>query len=377
MIIRKLNKSDASEHEKLASLAFIFKAEPETAELPCEYMLGAFDGEKLIADMEIEKRYNNYCGDVLSCLAAGGVASRPETRNRGAVRALFEELFKNSDEDISILYPFSESYYRKFGYEPAGFGLEVTAPFSALSAVEKSRGAELFEGENSVEMLGLYNKSVKPYELSFTRTDLLSFECEPYKNAAYTYIFRNADGNAEAYATFTADRSTSVISVRELNFLNKEGLLGILGFLRAYEGNFKTVRFEKLPLGSPVLNFLNDKCEIKLSSLGAVRILNVMSVLKKHGYPNESGTFVIQCRDTIEKNNAVFSVEYSGENVKIEKSENAAADLILDPCAFSKILLCGTTASELEYMNGVEICGNIESLLKAFPKKTVFFNDSF
>lgn len=376
MIIRRLNKSDAAEHEKLASLAFIFRAEPETAELPCEYMLGAFDGEKLIADMEIEKRYNNYGGDVLSCLAVGGVASRPETRNRGAVRALFEELFIRSDEDISILYPFSETYYRKFGYEPAGFGIEVTAPFSALSAVEKSRGAELFEGENPVEMLCFYNKCAKSYELSFTRTDLLSFECEPYKNTAYTYIWRNPDSTAKAYATFSADRNASVISVKELSFLDKEGLLGILGFLRAYEGNFKTVRFEKLPLGSPVLNFLNDKCEIKLSSLGAVRVLDVMSVLKKHEYPKGNGSFTLQCKDTIEKNNAVFSVEYSDGEAKIEKAE-ADADIILEPCAFSKILLCGATASELEYMNGVKICGNIEPFLKAFPKKTVFFNDSF
>lgn len=379
MVVRRLCASDASEHEKLASLAFIFEAEPEKAVLPCEYMLGAFENDSLAADAEIEKRFNNYDGSLLSCLAVGGVASRPEMRRKGAVRAIFDELFSSEKADISILYPFSEAYYRKFGYAAVGGCVELEAPFSGLSWLEQSGTAELFEGKNAGELLSLYNECARTDCLSFVRENTSYFENEPYKNAAYTYIWKNSGGIAKAYATFSADRKSSVISVKEINFADKDGLLGILGFFKAYAGNFDTLRFEKLPVSSPVMNYLGDKSRfnMKYSNAGAVRVLDVQSVLSKHKYPVQGGSFIIGCHDTIEKNNSFFGVEYSDGKANVAKLESAKPDLILEPAAFSRILIEGSCEKELEYADGITICGKTDDFLRAFPKRDIFFCDCF
>ena len=50
----------------------------------------------------------------------GGVATLPQYRRRGGIRACFREALPDmygSGYDFSYLYPFSTAYYRKFGYE--------------------------------------------------------------------------------------------------------------------------------------------------------------------------------------------------------------------------------------------------------------------
>ncbi|MBR6940240.1 MAG: GNAT family N-acetyltransferase, partial [Clostridia bacterium] len=120
MIIRYLTQDDITEHDKISSQAFSYSCEigdPDSV-LPCEKVLGAFDDDNktLFADFEIHEKKCYYDGGLLNCAAIGGVAAKPEHRGKGAVRELFERLFSEENYDISILYPFSEEYYRKLGY---------------------------------------------------------------------------------------------------------------------------------------------------------------------------------------------------------------------------------------------------------------------
>lgn len=387
MIIRKLTDADIPEHEKLAALAFICETDPyeEGLTLPCEDMLGAFsDDGRLIADMEVGKRQNFYYSSLLSCIAVGGVSSRPEVRRSGSVRALFEKLFEDEDREngaeISILYPFSNTYYRKFGYEFAGETLSVTLPFSELCAERQEGSAELFEGNDPEELLNLYNSSAAKTCLAFRRENAEMFNCDPYRTAKYTYIWRSPSGEAKAYASFIADRRNSVISVRELNYLDKEGLSGILGFLQAYKGNYASLRFEGIPADFPVPHFISDMhgCEIRYSYPGAVRILDVESVLKKKRFPVSGGSFTLKCRDTMKKNNDIFHVEYENGKAVVERGGAYKPDIELEPHAFSRLILCGVNnAEELEYLRGAVITGNAERIASAFVPEKLFFNDSF
>ena len=184
MKVRLLTPKDAPAHEMVASQAFCLSSDPAKGRLPGEIMPGAFDDEgHLMADMEIIPRRVNFCGNELRCAAIGGVASKPEYRNRGAVRALFNEmygpLFDKYGWEVSILYPFSNSYYRKFGYGNVGRTLRITAPFSELKEYGFST-AELYDGSQLEEILGLYARCTAKDCLSFIRTDGKYFSGEPY-----------------------------------------------------------------------------------------------------------------------------------------------------------------------------------------------------
>jgi predicted acetyltransferase len=64
-----------------------------------------------------------------------GVWSYPEFRDRGYVRALLEEVLAQMPQlgiSVSMLLPFKQSFYQKFGYVAANANLRLTIPLACL-----------------------------------------------------------------------------------------------------------------------------------------------------------------------------------------------------------------------------------------------------
>lgn len=369
MIIRFLTQADVSEHEKVASQAFVFSTDihDPAAELPCEKVLGAFDDDNktLFADLELYDRTCYYDGGLLSCAAIGGVAAKPEHRGKGAVKALFDAVYSDDRYVISILYPFSEAYYRKLGYERTGLSLSATIPFSELSAVCRNQDAVLYEGENTKRLLEIYNRCAKRYNLCFARDTAEAFPDRPYLSNSYTYIWKN-----NAFATFSVNREKSTVFVKELYFDSCASMRGIVGFLRNYEANQKKVCFQNVPANTPLLHHVGDlkKCEITVYNTGAARVLNPEKVLRTHRYPAGEDTFTVQI------GNDVYHVTYSDKNVTVDKNGPQAPDVILGFARASQILLCG--CADGSYLPDVEIRNPDTCFFRAFPPRTVFFSDN-
>lgn len=385
MIIRKLTDADSREHNKVASQAYAFGCDINSnANLTDSQVIGAFDGDRLMADMCITDAENYFEGNVLSCAGVGGVASKPEYRNRGAVRKLFEALFDgellDKHYDISILYPFSEAYYRKFGYEIMSRSLELTVPFKEFSQIPKNSDVELFDESNIDKLCKLYNKSASKLNLAFRRNGNCRFSANPYRDARYTYMWKNSDGEARSLATYSVDRPNRKINVDEIYYLDREALEGIIGFLKCYEGNQETVIFKKLPVNTPVLNLIDNEKQItqKSFNMGCARIIDVESVLNKKRYPDEHGHFNIQIiGDSIEANNAVFSVEYENGKTEVNRT-NSNADFILEPTAAAKIILSGIDGiNGFEYIRKAEMINFNKDFFKAFNIRNTFFCDQF
>lgn len=370
MIIRFLDTKDVVQHDMITSQAFSYSCDIHDKEsvLPSEKVLGAFDDDNktLFADMEIIDRECFFGSSVLSCAAVGGVAAKPEFRGRGAVKALFAYLDK-MDYDISILYPFSEGYYRKLGFETAAQSLELTVPFSELSGIGRNSEVNLFEGKNADELLEIYNRCAAKYNLCFRRDNLNEFSAEPYLSQVFTYIWRK-----NSFARFDVDRENSLINVKEIYYDSCESLLGILGFFRNYEGNQKQIRFEKLPVDSPVLNFISDfhKCNAKLGNMGSVKIINVPSVLMEAEYPHYCRGFSIKIDDS------AYSVSIDSGKADV-KETYGKCDVEMDIASASKLILCGFSNKDIEFMPNVKINNPDSDFFIAFPPKGAFFTDGF
>ena len=383
LIIRYLTENDASEHEKVSSQSFIYTYNPaEKQELPSELMLGAFADENktLMADMEIGDRKNHFGNGTLKCAAVGGVASKPEYRNRGAVRKMFEELFSEEKWDISILYPFSNSYYRKFGYESVGRAVSLKVSFSELKSCEKNADVTLCEENNADKLVELYNKIAQKNNLCFVRETSENFDINPYETGIYTYMWHDENGEYQSYASYTVDRENSEIKVKEIGYLTPESLKGIIGFLRSYEGNQSSVLFSKLPINSPVVRLVENECkaEMKQSSVGAARVLNVENVLKTKKYPASKGKFVVKCEDSIDRNNACFTVEYENGTGNVTKDADCEPDVIMTPNAFSEIFLYGICSPEsVDFINGLTVKKQNEDFFSAFTCRNSYFTDEF
>lgn len=370
MIIRLLTQDDVAQHDKITSQAFSYSCtigDPASV-LPCEKVLGAFDDDNktLFADLEIHEKKCNYDGGILTCAAIGGVAAKPEHRGKGAVQALFRRVFDAGDYDISVLYPFSEAYYRKLGYERVGNALCATVPFSELSAIERNQDVRLYEGDDTERLLEIYNRCARNENLSFVRETAEAFSAEPYFSKRYTYIWKNS-----AYATLSVDREKSTVFVHELCFDSCASMLGVLGFLRNFESNQKSVCFEKIPEASPLLFFLQDlkKCDVRLYNAGSARVLRAESVLKAHRYPPGEGAFTVRIGDE------AFRVAYADGGVTVGRDSRYEPDVIMDVNTASKVLLCGI--GNAAYMPGLVLQNPDTVFPKLFPPKPGFFTDAF
>lgn len=384
MIIRLLTENDNIAHEKIASQAWCFTTDFKDLTLPAQIMPGAFDEKTgaLMADMEVYDRRLAFNGSALSCAAIGGVASKPEYRRRGAIRALMVEvngaLTEKYGWDVAILYPFSVDYYKKFGYETAGSCLEIKAQFSALRNIPYGT-AELYEGKNPGELLEFYNEYASGYNLDFLRDDSYYFPENPYAEGKYTYLWRDECGKIRAYATFGCSRADSTVTVFELAFADKPALMGILGFLRIYGGNFENIIFCKLPADCPLVHLLADyeKLKIRNYSVGAVRILNIASVLEKTAYPEGKGSFTLKINDNIERNRGVYTVNYENGKAEITKTDGGDADITLDGGTAAVLLRGVRGAEELSYIQGAEISNANSDFFKVFKSTVCFFCDGF
>lgn len=106
---------------------------PEDEELLSQGDIGlvAFDGDRPVAGLSLIPYQIRLRQSVVPAFGVSGVAVLPEARNSGVGKALMMaslNLQRAKGAVLSVLYPFRETYYRRFGYETAGKRFKVTIP---------------------------------------------------------------------------------------------------------------------------------------------------------------------------------------------------------------------------------------------------------
>ncbi len=385
MVVRKLTLDDYKQFSEVSASAYIYNAEETTFEENVDNF-GAFinDGKTLISQMECGFKYNFYCGNKIGCAAVGGVASKPEYRRMGGVRATFDTVFKHALKEgaiVSILYPFSIDYYRKFGYETIFRCVHAECSFKSFEKIERFNEVTIATEEHKDIIKSIYTEIAKKRNMMFARDNYENFCFTPYESCCYTYFVNRDD--AKGYVTFTLNRIARTVNISELLFNNKTALLNLLGFVKIYDGNYDTVIFDKLPVSSPVFEVIKDENRLVkriYTYEGAARILDVEKVLEATVYPDEKGSFSVKITDNqIEKNNGIFTVDYEDGKCTVKKDASTQYDLALDILGASRIILGreGFTLDEISYIENTEIKTDCIDFLKAFPKKTTVFYDVF
>ncbi len=386
MIIRNLTHEDLEQHEFVASLSFIYRySHGDPLEMTDGVFIGAFldDNKTLTANMEIEDFEVTFNGQKLSCGGIGAVCTRPEYRRGGAVRRIFDAYFASEKHDVSILYPFSTLFYRKLGYANAGHYVKIEMPFSQIDFIPRDFNVELYDGTQSEVLYAFHNKNALRTNLTFIRNSNRYFKDKPYEQLSYTYIGKNKEGDVDGYVTFRCDRPSFTVFVDEIAYDNKQALFNLLGFLRTYDGNFKTLVIDQLTVWSPFFDLLPNTASKEIirsmRDMGSVRIHNLEKILNMAAYPAQHGKFSFYSDDPIAKNHGIFDVEYENGKAKVSRRECGEYDIKLDAAAVSALVLVGFDGDydALSYWQGVEIINENPDLLRAFPLKRTYFADHF
>jgi len=389
MIIRRLREDENRKADILQATAFNFSYnEEEQNDGPLrEEAWGAFldDGETLTSMMYPITYQSRYGNGYLPALGIGGVATFPQYRRCGGIRAIFEKLLSMAPERgwaMSYLYPFSYDYYRKFGYERVLRRKEMGFDCAMLAGVPRNSDAVLYTDPSQLpDLLDVYERFSAGMNLIFRRPAdggeyKRHYSPVPRKSMQYTYIWYDKSGKAQSYATCKIKDET--LRVQELCYTSPEALLGILGFLRMYDGQVRRYRFTDLPEITPLEFLMGNYWEVdyEMDSFAMGRVLLPDVLLNAYDYPAENGAFTLAISDSLACSRGTFRVCYGGGSAQVQKlSDNplCEADLTLEMPALSRIMLGSETltARTASYLPGVIIRGEAgaDAFLRAFQKR--------
>ena len=110
----------AQEHEEIQQEGDGQKGGKPPVQPRKDRQYGAFtESGELMASMAAIPLSFYYEGKAFTGFGVGGVSTYPHHRKKGAIRAMFEQMLRDAYDEgrlLSYLYPFSESFYGRFGY---------------------------------------------------------------------------------------------------------------------------------------------------------------------------------------------------------------------------------------------------------------------
>ena len=397
MIIRQLREDEKNKAMILSCTAFNYSydAQAHKDDTLTSEAWGAFldDDDTLTSIIYPNTFYSRYGNTYLPCLGIGGVATLPQYRRMGGIRAIFDKFFEMAPERgwaLSLLYPFSYDYYRQFGYERVLRRKYIDVDCDTISHIPRNTNAVLYTDKDSQLplLLDVYERFSESLQLIFKRPAGDSYSSrysdDPHKSQSYTYIWQDDSGKAQAYAVCSIRDSKLV--VKELCYTSAEALRGMIGFLRMYDGQVHGYRFEWEPEITPlellVGSYWDVKVELRSSAMG--RVLLTETLLKNYDYPTFAGSFTLAVDDKLPCSRGTFRVTYGGgksDVVKIADDPLPNADLIAEMPALSRLMLCSETldVQTAPYQPGLTVNdpAGAQAFFNAFRKRPLNLYTSF
>lgn len=219
MLVRPITKEERLQSAQLFAIAFESPFDPNDltpfAENPCIW--AAFDEEsgEMMSTVYVTDYRVQFDGGRYKMGGIGGVASLPQYRRAGGIRACFQKalpILYREGYVFSYLYPFSTAYYRKFGYEScvqrylAVLDLRQPRPAEFSGSFRLARGGDMLLP--AIRQLderweAQYNMMVQHAEADYRW--LLS--AAPASKQEFIYAAFSAAGEPLGYAAFKSRTS--------------------------------------------------------------------------------------------------------------------------------------------------------------------------
>ena len=285
----------------------------------------------------------HFAGREIPCGGIGGINTDPEYRRGGLVREIIGEMAAECDRrsiPLTVLHPFSFSYYRSFGFERVADHRVLEFPITALNFVPRYPDLVRCMGDtHNQELSEVYNTFAKDgRHLMFGRApDHFPTTDEKKK----VYLSYDKEGRPDGYLIleienyFSVNRMVSVnLHIHELIALTDEAMDKLFGFIRMFEGEMETVKMENISMIPEVELRLRHYMHTKISILPdiMVRINDIKDFFEAIPYPAEAGCFTFKTAEpprspwSGEKINGVWRVTYKDGKASVEKLPDDTVD---------------------------------------------------
>lgn len=410
MIVRKIRPDEYKRVAEFCALAFqwsyddkgqnpeevlqqMLKAPESRQDLHWDWQWAAFedDGRTMMSTFTVIPYQANFDGHSVGMAGIGGVATLPQYRRQGGVRACFEKALPDMFENgmlLSYLYPFSTAFYRKFGYE---LGCErdlYRIRLDGMPGFEASGTFHLLEPQYDLlnDIRQVYDAFASRYNL-MTADEEIEYawvkKANPFRDVAYTYVYRAADGTPKGVLTYkpVAEGGVRTLDCTErFWFSDTEGFCALIHLLMRLKADHSHAKFflpTDAELGQLIPEWSFENVARERHTHGMVRVVNAVEVLKCAKMRGD-GELVIELSDgQIAQNNGRFHVTFVGGTVTAVEKTDSDADISLTIQDFSR-LICGRyDVNDLRWLPGVKLNCEPEKAAKVFYRKPMYINRPF
>ncbi len=388
MNIRTLTGADKEAQERLYSLSYVYpyfpSETPPDAAAQLKGNLGAFEDGELAAAVITHDFTCVFNGQRARLGGIGGVACRPESKRRGYAKALLDKSLEMMYKDgyvFSALYPFSNVFYRRLGYEFAFSHRRCFVERDTLTQFPVRGSFTAVNDANEHIVYELYERFSANLDFSLVRDEKLwqNFKKDGFNSMDYRYLYFSESGEPEGYLLAqNVSQDGNTFSVKDFAYLSGTALRSILGFIGSFN-NHKNVVFDEAGHMN-MLRLLAEPYDVKLemSKRGMLRVVNVLSALSLLTAPQTDGSVVIGVMDEkLPQNNGAYELNCSQGRLAVSKTEKAPELTFTIPAlsaAFSGLTDFDTLAMTSE---GIVGATSNPLLRLLFPQRETNMNDHF
>lgn len=362
------------------------EAEREKHESDVKEDWGAFDEDGMLMGRILNHKFEFYLdGRTVRTGGIGGVATLPEYRNRGVIRAIFEKLLPAAYEDgevISTLYPFNHEFYRKQGYEVLTAWNEYSLSPGALCRYHfDGEVCKWNPGDPVTDLMRVYGAFAPRFNLSLARTEEEMQKTvgvdKPYKDRKFTYVLKK-DKKPIAYVVFkdVYHDPAAILQVEECAWTDREGFNAILGFLGRFTADYGTVRMN-LPKGIDLIRIIESPLAYEIEKVPAqgfmIRVINAEKLLEVIRKPSDCDFTVKVTDELIRQNNAVFRVQADC----VTRLKKKSADIELSVRTLGQLAVGCLTMDEAMLKKDVTVNSKEDMLTRVFTEKKIFIGEHF
>ena len=240
-------------------------------------------------------------GRMIPCGGISTVATLPEYRNRGLMKALLlhalEEM-RGKKQWISILGPFLYSFYRKYGwaqmYETMSleFPQEMLACFMKYASLDHPKDQYTLRRCEAADLPALnrvYQAWTQQYEAVFERPEQIWQHEQEWRdeNNHALYVAVDSTGCIQGYMHYEIRGKT--FNIYELIHATRDARHALLHFVHMHRAEIETVQWRNMPLDDLLLveaDSPNQKRSIHPSMTG--RITDIAGFFSEFGEPPPS-----------------------------------------------------------------------------------------
>ena len=395
MEIRKLTEKDREAFRKLMRYAFetsknnYEELKWPSDKVPMDLHYGAFDEEQLVAGAGIIPFDIRMRSQDFKMYGVGGVASKPEYRNRGIIREIMIKMFKDMQDNnipLSVLYPFKHSFYEILGYKLVDE--QFTYEFNISDILYRETDYHLKEVERiNDDIRSVYDRAILNFDYIAKRPEIQYWR-RLYKNN-YKFICYNRNLpvgyviiNFPNWEAKWIKHPEKTMLILETFWLDQSAKQTIFNFLWSHRDQRKYVAgsFSAYENITDLLKTPRIKSRY-ITDNSLLRIIDVKNVLENLKYPCDNFSIIFHINDTYcPWNKGFFTLTSKGKEINIEFKESSelSADIEIDIGYFAQLVAGFRTVRDLLEFGFTSVNHEkLELLQKLFPKTNNYLHDFF